>query len=173
MAGIGWDPTWSSAGFTRIEPRLALAVGRFRPVWGLRKCLGYRQIVRYRLIYAGLALLVLAAVALGTVLAMEGEEIDLPAPIEAVSPSPGDRVIRQAAVEVDMAIGYEATLYVDGLPVPDAAYVPATGLYSWAPHPNSAIFTEWTPGDHTVRVEWIRTSGTPDVGSFEWSFRVQ
>lgn len=129
--------------------------------------------VRYRLIYVGLGLLVLAAVVLGSVLVREGESVDLPEPIDAVSPSPGDRVIRQAAVEVDMAIGYQATIFVDGIPIPDASFVPATGVYSWAPHPNSAVFTEWTPGDHEVRVEWTRRSGTPDVGSFEWSFRVQ
>lgn len=126
----------------------------------------------YRFIYVGLGLLALAAAALGIALAREGEAIELPAPIEAVVPLPGDGVIRQTSVEVDLLVGYEADIYVDGFPV-DAAFVPGTAVYSWAPEPNSPVMTQWVPGDHTVRVEWRSISGTPDFGSFEWSFRVQ
>jgi len=50
--------------------------------------------------------------------------------------------------------------------------VPATGVYTWAPHANSAVMTEWSTGEHTVRVEWLKVSGTPEGGEFEWSFRV-
>lgn len=127
----------------------------------------------YRLIYVGLGLLATAAVVLGVVFTREGEPVQLPAPLEDVSPDPGARVIRQATVEVDLEVGYQAVIYVDGMPVPDATFTPATGVYSWAPHPNSAVMTQWTPGEHTVRVEWQRVSGSPDVGRFEWSFRVQ
>lgn len=127
----------------------------------------------YRLVYIGLGLLALAVVALGFVFYREGTPVELPPPLEAVSPSPGQTVIRQAAIEVDLEVGYRATIYIDGQPVSDADFIPATGVYSWAPHPNSAVLTEWTPGEHTVRVEWQRASGTPAVGSFEWSFRVQ
>lgn len=127
----------------------------------------------YRLIYIGLGLLAVGAIALGLVLAREGTPVELPGPLEAVSPSPGETVIRQAIVEVDLEVGYEASIFVDGIPIPDATFTPATAVYSWSPHPNSAVITQWTPGEHTVRVEWIRVSGSPDVGSFEWSFRVQ
>lgn len=125
------------------------------------------------MLYVGLGLLAMAAVALGVVLAREGTPVELPGPIEAVSPSPQETVISQAVVEVDLEVGYEATIFVDDMPVPDATFVAATGVYSWAPHPNSAVLTRWTPGEHTVRVEWYRVSGNPDVGQFEWSFRVQ
>lgn len=127
----------------------------------------------YRMIYLGLGLLAVAVVTLGFVFAREGEPIDLPGPIEAVSPAPGDRVIRQAVVSVDLEVGYEAQIYVDGMPVPDADFVAATGVYQWGPHPNSAVMTEWTPGEHTIRVEWLRVSGSPEGGSFDWTFRVQ
>ncbi|HSJ35777.1 MAG TPA: hypothetical protein VLB85_12060 [Acidimicrobiia bacterium] len=125
----------------------------------------------YRLIYAGLGLLAIAVVALGVAFAQEGDAVDLPNPIEAVSPLPGDRVIRQTSVQVDLAVGYVADLFVDGFPV-DAAFVDATGVYSWSPSPTSPIMTEWSPGEHTVRVEWRRISGSPEFGSFEWTFRV-
>lgn len=126
----------------------------------------------YRLLYVGLGLLAVAAIAVGVVLNQEGEPVELPGPLESVSPAPGDSVIRQTAVEVDLEVGYQATLYVDGMPIPGATYESATAVYRWAPSADSAVMNQWTPGDHTVRVEWFRVTGTPDVGSFEWSFRV-
>lgn len=125
------------------------------------------------MIYIALGLLATAAIALGIVFNQEGDPVELPEPVEAVNPLPGDTVIRQAVVEVDLEVGYEATIFVDGMPLPDPTFVSATGVYSWAPSPDSAVMTEWTPGDHTVRVEWVRVSGSPSGGSFEWTFRVQ
>lgn len=127
----------------------------------------------YRLIYGGLGLLVVAAIALGLVLTREGDPVELPGPIESVSPPPGASVIRQAVVEVDLEVGYEATITVDGQRIPDPDFVPGTGVYSWSPQPDSAVMTEWAPGEHVVRVEWMRVTGTPDFGDFEWTFRVQ
>ncbi len=129
--------------------------------------------VSYRFIYVGLGLLAVAAIVLGVVFAQEGEPVVLPGPIESVSPAPNSRVIRQATVEVDLAVGYRATIYVDGTPLPDPQFVEATGVYSWGPTPNSPVMTEWLPGEHTVHVDYERITGTPDVGIFEWSFRVQ
>lgn len=127
----------------------------------------------YRLVYAGLALLAVAAVILGLVLDTEGEPVQLPGPLEDVSPNPNDVALRQAILEVDLEVGYQADIYVDGYLVPDPTFVEATGVYRWQPSPVSPVATEWTPGDHTVRVEWRRVTGTPDVGSFEWTFRIQ
>lgn len=127
----------------------------------------------YRLIYAGLALLAVAAIALGAAFARDGDPVALPDPIEAVSPTPGAQVIRQAVVMVDLRVGYEATIFVNGAPIPDADFVDATGVYTWSPHSRSPIMTEWTPGEHRIRVEWRSVTGEPDFGSFEWTFRVQ
>ena len=126
----------------------------------------------YRLIYAGLALLGVAAIAFGIVLSPSGEEIELPGPIETIAPSPGSQVPRQANLEIDLEVGYEVDIVVDGWPINDATFVPATGVYRWSPHPNHPTITEWTPGEHTVRVTWNTYTGLPDTGSFEWSFRV-
>jgi hypothetical protein len=46
-------------------------------------------------------------------------------------------------------------------------------VYRWQPSPNGLYLTEWTPGTHTVRIEWDTFIGLPDPGSFEWEFRVQ
>ena len=126
----------------------------------------------YRLIYIGLGLIGIAAIALGILLSPEGEEIELPEVVESVSPQPGDLVPRQTALEIDLEVGYEAEITVDGWPISDATFERATGVYRWAPSPNHPTITEWSPGDHTVRIRWNTYTGLPDTGSFEWSFRV-
>lgn len=126
----------------------------------------------YRLIYIGLGLIGVAAVALGVVLSTEGDEVIFPEALEDVSPPPGSLVPPQAFIEVDLQVGYEATIFVDGFPVNNATFVDATGVYRWAPSPTDPVLSEWSPGDHTVRVVWDTYTGLPDPGSFEWSFRV-
>lgn len=126
----------------------------------------------YRLIYLGLALIAVAAVALGFALSPEGQEIELPDPIESVSPHPGDLIPPQASIEIDLEVGYEAEIVVDGWPVTDADFVRATGVYTWAPSPSHPTINEWTPGEHTVRITYNTYTGLPDTGSFEWTFRV-
>ena len=126
----------------------------------------------YRLIYLGLGLVAVAAIALGIAFNRSGEERVLPEQVEALSPQPGDLVPPQARVEIDLPVGYEADIYVDGWLVVDAVFVEGTGVYRWAPSAQSPTITEWTPGEHTIRVVWDRISGLPDPGEFEWRFRV-
>lgn len=126
----------------------------------------------YRLIYAGLGLLAVAAVALGVVFSPSGETVDLPDPVEAISPQPGALVPQQAAVEIDLLVGYQAEIFIDGWPITDATFVDATGVYRWAPGPNHPTITQWSPGEHTVRLVYDTYTGLPDTGSFEWTFRV-
>lgn len=126
----------------------------------------------YRLIYVGLALIAIAAVTLGIALSPEGQEVELPDPIESVSPQPGDLVPQQASLQIDLEVGYEADIVVDGWPITDASFVEATGVYTWSPSPDSPTIVEWAPGDHTVRVTYNTYVGLPDTGTFEWTFRV-
>jgi hypothetical protein len=124
------------------------------------------------LIYVGLALVAVAAIAFGIALSPEGEGIELPGPVESVSPLAGSQVPSQTAIEIDLEVGYEADIVVDGWPITDATFVEATGVYRWSPHPNHPTITEWAPGEHTVRITWNTYTGLPDTGSFEWTFRV-
>lgn len=126
----------------------------------------------YRLIYIGLGLIAVAAIALGIVLSPDGEEIVLPEPVESVSPEPGTLVPPQAAIVIDLEVGYEAEIVVDGWPINDASFEEATGVYRWSPRPDHPNITEWTPGDHTISITYDRYTGLPDTGSFEWTFRV-
>jgi hypothetical protein len=126
----------------------------------------------YRLLYIGLGLVALAAIAFGLAFGRGGEELALPAQIESISPQPGDLVPPQAQVEVDLPVGYRADIYVDGWLVLDAVFVEGTGVYRWEPSPANPTITEWTPGEHTIQVVWDTVRGLPDPGEFEWSFRV-
>ena len=126
----------------------------------------------YRLIYIGLGLVGLAAIALGLVFSIDGEAADLPESLESVSPQPGDLVPPQTTLEIDLEVGYAATILVDGWPISDATFVKATGVYRWTPSPSSPTIQEWTPGEHTVSITWDTYTGLPNPGSYQWSFRV-
>ncbi len=126
----------------------------------------------YRLIYIGLGLVGLAAIALGLVFSTDGAAADLPESLESVSPQPGDLVPPQTTLEIDLEVGYAATILVDGWPISDATFVEATGVYRWTPSPSSPTSQEWTPGEHTVSITWDTDTGFPNPGSYQWSFRV-
>ena len=129
----------------------------------------------YRLVYAGLALMALAAVALGVAFGGGSEPDSLPIQIENINPRAGESVPRQVVLEVDLMPGYVATIYVDGFPIPssEVILVEATGVHRWRPTPEGLILQEWTPGTHLIRITWDTVSGLPDPGEYEWSFRVQ
>jgi hypothetical protein len=128
--------------------------------------------VPYRLIYIGLGLVAVAAIVFGIVFSTEGESAALPDPVESISPQPGDLVPPQSFVEVDMEVGYDADIYVDGWLMDDATYVEGTGVYRWAPGPNNPVVNEWSSGEHTVKVVWNTVDGLADPGEYEWTFRI-
>ena len=126
----------------------------------------------YRLIYVGLGLVAIAAIAFGIAFSGGGETTPLPDPIESISPQPGDLVPPQTFVEIDFQVGYRAEIFVDGWQVEDATFVEGTGVYRWQPSPSNPTINEWLPGEHTVRVTWDTIDGLADPGEYEWSFRV-
>jgi hypothetical protein len=83
-------------------------------------------------------------------------------------------VVRQTIIEIDMAVGYEVVLFVDGFRISPAELAVQTGtnLHTWQPAPGRFLET-WEPGPHEIRIEWDRSAGLPDPGSYTWTFRVQ
>ena len=126
----------------------------------------------YRFIYIGLGLLAVAAIALGVAFSESGEPVVMPSAIEAVYPEPGDLVTFQTYLEVDLEAGYRADIFVDGWRVDDATFVEGTGVYRWSPSPANPSISAWTPGEHTILVRYDTINGLPDIGEFEWTFRV-
>ena len=131
---------------------------------------------RYPKIYLGLLVALATLVTFTVLLAPSGEEIDIPAPLESVFPAPGDTVVRQTIIEIDLPVGYSIDLFVDGQWVPsdEIGFTPSTGVFLWQPSPGGALMEVWPGGEHTVLVVWDRTEGgRPDPGEYEWTFRVQ
>jgi hypothetical protein len=96
-----------------------------------------------------------------------------PLQVEAVSPEPGETVVRQTRIEVDLVSGYAIDMFVDGLMIPaeELFFVEGTGVYSWQPGADRVI-SELSPGQHEVLIRWQTLSGLPDVGEYSWTFRV-
>ena len=128
----------------------------------------------YRLVYAGLGLVLVAVVALTVAFGPSGDETGLPEPIERVFPLPNGAVIRQAVVEIDTQVGYDIDLFVDDVRISPAEidFQTGTSIFTWRPGPGR-FFESWEPGVHEIRVEYDRTFGLPDPGDFTWTFRVQ
>jgi len=129
---------------------------------------------RYRAIYVGLGLTLVAVVAAGIAFGSpERPDAGRPPQIEAISPEPGETVVRQTRIEIDLPSGYAVDLFVDGFLIPTAELfsVEGTGVYSWQPGPDRVI-TELSPGQHEVLIRWRTLSGLPDVGEYSWTFRV-
>ncbi|MCP4246867.1 MAG: hypothetical protein GY778_07445, partial [bacterium] len=131
------------------------------------------QDTTYRLIYAGLGLALVAVIALAVAFSPSGTQPQLPDPVERVFPLPNDAVIRQAALEIDMQVGYEIVLFVDGFRISPVEIGVQTGTnrYTWEPAPGRFLET-WEPGSHEVEITWERVAGLPDPGSYRWTFRV-
>jgi len=119
-------------------------------------------------------------VALGALIALtvlflpSGADDGLPHPLESVFPLPGDAVVRQTVIEIDLPVGYVLDLEVDGTPIPtiEIGVTPATGVWVWQPAPGG-IIEQWEPGDHRVIARWNRRGAAgPDPGEFGWTFRV-
>ena len=129
---------------------------------------------KYPAVYVGLGLALTAVVGLGIAFGSPDRPgAGTPPQVESVSPEPGQTVVRQTRIEVDLVSGYAIDLFVDGLLIPAEAlfFVEGTGVYSWQPGTDEVI-TELSPGLHEVLIRWRTLSGLPDVGEYSWTFRV-
>ncbi len=129
---------------------------------------------RYRVMFLGLGIAFALVIVFAVVWAPAGREIRLPMAVESISPADGATVQRQIGLQIDMQVGYEIELFIDSVRIPDdeIGFTAATGRYVWEPGPAST-FSEWSPGTHSVSINYERTSGRVDVGALRWVFRVQ
>ncbi len=129
---------------------------------------------RYRVILLLLGVLFAAVIVGAVILTPSGDAPRLPDALESFSPADGATVLRQTRIEIDLAVGYDIDLVVDGVSIPDSELdvIEQTGRFAWVPGPGKT-FDEWAPGFHTIEVSWERRTGLPDPGSIRWSFRAQ
>lgn len=156
-----------------------------------------RRLDREKLLISGVLALGLLLIILGLNAAVTGREAkNLPDTIETISPGPGDTVLRQSQIYVDLVAGFEAVLVLDGLelpvtrldelqgtgaqPKPGAQVeLPPTAIYdagnfaiSFQPQEGAAI-TGLFQGRHTASVIfWKVDESREKARSFTWSFTV-
>jgi hypothetical protein len=136
----------------------------------------------------------LAIVVMGLNSATTGREAQrIPDVIESINPGPGDEVLRQSQVFVDLMEGYNAVLVLDGieLPVtrldeisqganprpgaqvdipPTAIYDPGNFTISYLPQEGAPI-EEFSQGVHTGKIwYWRITDDRSKAKSFSWEF---
>ena len=139
---------------------------------------------QYRLIYAMLATALFVVVLLGFAFGSpDPRGPGVPEAIESVYPAANTQETQFAKMEVDVPVGYAASLWIDfrgnadGSPnwfrIPDSEirHVEATGVYEWRPGPDK-LLEAWIPGNQRLRVTYETTTGLPDSGEYEWNFRV-
>jgi len=134
---------------------------------------------RYRLLIAVLVAGAVAALYAGVRATATGDDDPVtvsgrPDVVERLIPGEGDEVIRQAELGIDLGPGYEGTLVVNGVPIPDEEL-------RLVPEQNQVFFT---PGDGKVveqlhagpncalAVVWKSSEGrgTANDKSFTWCF---
>lgn len=94
--------------------------------------------------------------------------------VERLIPAPGLKVLKQDAIGVDLAPGYEAKLALDGVPIPSyqLTTIPELGQYTLNPVVGSDVEALPT-GDHCAEVTYWRTIDGPDQSiTRSWCFTV-
>ena len=146
----------------------------------------------HRIIGAVVIGVALALIIWGFASAQSGDKavrINDPA-IERVLPQPGEIVLRQSQVGVDLAPGYRGVLIIDGQEIPttdvptgsnpdpnakgnlDAQFDPTQNTVLFVPKKGATI-EEFTPGEHRITaVYWREVASRDQAVSFSWTFKV-
>ncbi len=147
-------------------------------------------------------LLVSAGVAVGLVLIVAGfragstgrDSLKLPEVIETMSVSPGDQVLQQSQISVDLLEGYEASLTLDGIALettrldelsaggaapkpgeqveipPTAIFDPGNNIISYTPQIGAPI-EAFSQGEHVAVLKyWKIVEGEAKARTFKWTF---
>ena len=122
-------------------------------------------------------LLTAAALAVGVVVfisgfmsASTGRPEGLPPAIVSFSPGPGDRVVRQVAINVELQPIYTGTLVIDGQEVVPKYSKSQLNILTFQAGEGTEI-TEFRPGIHSVRLEFWRQTATRDSAqTYFWEF---
>lgn len=128
--------------------------------------------VRRLVIIGGLALALAFFAAAVLVYVNSPDPNGLPVAIQSVSPEPGDEVLRQADVTVDLAVGYTAELMINGIPIPESELfrVPALNQLTYGPSQLNTIQTLLADRNCATVRYWLIAGSEADAASFDWCF---
>jgi hypothetical protein len=100
--------------------------------------------------------------------------ITLPPEVEQVVPKPGDLVLRQSSVGIDLKSGYTGVLIIDGKEIPeDQLQIDQAQATIFFTARQGAEIESFAPGQHSVTaVYWKVTESRDQATSFTWSFKV-
>jgi hypothetical protein len=133
----------------------------------------------FRALIAGMALLAAVALYAG-IRATDTDDGDpvtgsgRPDAVEHVIPGPGDEVVRQAELGIDLAPGYDGALAVNGveIPIDEARLVPEQNQVFFTPGEGKAV-EQLRAGPNCVEaVMWKASAGrgTADDLTYRWCF---
>jgi hypothetical protein len=123
---------------------------------------------------AGLMAVVLAAiVALFAVGGPQSSTGNQPA-IEQLIPRPDSKILQQEPVGIDLEAGWDATLLIQGIPIPDDQIqrIPGLNVVQFQPGPGKAI-EQLPPGQNcATAVYWQIEDGPANSENHTWCFTV-
>jgi len=92
--------------------------------------------------------------------------------IEQVSPAPGDEVLSQSEISIDLADGYDAELTLNGVAIPEAELRRTGGLNVVAFRPDQGKVVEsLRPEVNCVNaLYWPVATGRSTARSYQWCF---
>lgn len=134
---------------------------------------------RYRLLIGVLVVGALAALYAGVRATDTGDDDPVtvsgrPDVVERLIPGEGDEVIRQAELGIDLAPGYEGTLLVNGVEIPDdeLRLVPAQNQVFFTPGDGKVVEALQAGPNCALAVVWKSSvgRGTAEDKSFTWCF---
>jgi hypothetical protein len=131
---------------------------------------------RYRLLVAGLVGAAVIALAIGIAATDLNKPDDTPQSevVERFIPKPDDEVLRQAELGIDLAVGYEGTLAVNGVDIPaeEQRRVPEQNQVFFTPAEGKAVERLEAGRNCVTATAWKSSEGanTPNKRTFTWCF---
>ncbi|HSL58826.1 MAG TPA: hypothetical protein VK866_13350 [Acidimicrobiales bacterium] len=95
--------------------------------------------------------------------------------IDALVPTPGSEVLRQAQIGIDLAAGYTAELTVNGVPIPAEQILggdASLAQFFYLPREGNAV-EQLNPGPNCITaVYWAIAEGRESASAERWCFEV-
>jgi hypothetical protein len=133
------------------------------------------QYPRWIWVFGGLVIVIVGAAIAALVVVGEGSNDDVhDAAIEQFIPLEGNKIFQQQPVGIDLAPGYDGTLALNGVAIPDDQLdkTPALNLVTFTPGPGK-IVEQYDQGQNCVLATfWLSKDGPGVATSRSWCFSV-